>query len=606
MTDTLLPPLFRNLPENARPLHESPVLTVLKATQSHRSSEAVQAIVSLATVWPFDPNATVSNLPLLMHVIREASEHGRNSIQGRRLPRNLDDLGVVGVDAEGHPASVDDEWLAGLILAAGADPWARHQVYGSLDAPALDALELCLSKNMPSLVEALLDHPGAPNAAELAARPALIARGASSPGASWWTHLCTRGSAGTLEVLARRGADPHQTASDGTHPLEGAQADVVALYAAKAWLPTDESTRGRLRKAWKERAKSGVLTLDHLNTMTGHLEGQAGALQAKVQATVEKLVTLPWRSGMNRIRDSVGVTEVAEKVYVARGAYRGTWSGLTAAAFATMRTGSSWAAFSWSNDGPLAGSWKNGLYRRPDWAMGDDGRRLLQKSMAFEWREGVPAKAIVMMALLKNNTSGPDHETEMARDLGIEDFDRELQSMLAGMAAFTGVVAGKNGSATEIMAERWKLIERHLGSPSTWAHDGWQRAQQVVEHLFGDARAAPSPVAHKWAEHLSSLALPETADSKETVAHGLVCLHALWGLTHVKTPERLMVLIERLMAHPVLAHPALRAHWQEQARPWLDNPGPERHPALDAALEHLKLSIHLDDGPASKSTRMRL
>lgn len=581
-----------------------PLLNVIEGFPlSGPSWQAVAAALALATRVPFNPNATspATGKPLL-HTILASDRYG-TKINGRVLPRSLQELekGVsLGTKKDGTPAQVDLEWLAAWVLAAGANPWVTHRTQSSHDP--YDALDLALNNNLPLLVEVLLESPGAPSAAD---------RGASLPPSvmrttalNWWSTLVAQsGRLDLLEVLSRHGAAHDTLDANGEHPLSNALPEVVAWYAQQGWLPTDPNIQTRLQSQWVARSKQAGLSLESLKEMSAALIGEQNAVLQHRKALVGRLLTRP--SGYNTQPHGFTLEELLDRVEVARGPSRGNWTGLAALAVAHWRGGTNVSApeaFDWSNrvSSSVANCVRDdeGNWSLPEW-VGQPG--VLKSALGVEWKPGICLDgALALQACMAPDRDQPSSPLYVM--LGVVEPKAWVLSNMGAAARFTVALLEKSRSDSlqEGLVSVWGEVVSWMPNPNEWGVEGWHNAYEVGKALRGvnGLPSKPAPQSYDIQARLSSW-------YDEVLAHVPVDtqdqpLHVLMSIERallVPTPTNVSSACDGLMGTS-LSTDAQRAVAEYANWPDLDA---EFKKVLMAAARASRLQDTLDAGQAHRS-----
>lgn len=532
-----------------------------------------RAICMAASHEPFDPNATVDDFPLLHAIARRPKTYECSGIAGRVLPATLDtaSLDTIG-RAGGGPADVDFEWLAGLLVAAGADPWQKARA-GNLPGGVplqTDALDWALQHVRPALIRRLLECPGAPDASDVAvASPVLDARN----GDCWWRRLCRSGSIDActaLEHLQALGADPHLSGSDGMHPLGDAHPDCVMLYRRRGWLPTQRATVEKIKRRWGVRAARAELQhgtyvkmLDAFGTVGDELKE---SLQQEV--AVGQLISCNIGGLTSSTRATPDLLNRQTDIVAVNG--HGRWNGLTAFAYNELRAG---------------GRFGPGLLARRLGSSQSDlaGLGLSPASMDFDWRPGIPAAGFVALAIFGGRDDDDGAGTGARRSidplslnllalLGVNDVAQWARHSVSAAAKVTVAILGGRFNDTHArgLDYAWRNVVATAGGPSQWGEDGWRAAADVVLALNGNWRV-------RLRAFIGALR-PHLAQVPKDVSDEVLCQHARTMLQCAILAEKVMLAggsgaarsdgtpLPNRLADAVLSHPAWRAAaWPDMA-----------------------------------------
>lgn len=435
----------------------------------------VAGLVALLDRFPVDPNARFPLKPgqegtvsLLGAVLRMA-ERSPTAPSHTDWPLAPEGLALPLAHRPAALDSLDLEWLAALLLALGADPWADV----TPDDPLGDVLPRALALRWSGLAARAWAHEaGRPSLATLQeARPA----GARKSLRGWldWASEA-EGGADVVRWLLAVGVRP----AEGPHSLAWASGPlVVDVYRDAGALPAAAGEERKVTQAWDSRLKRGEITPETAVALKTALEeaGQGGVgsdpADLKAQADIAAAMALGSWSDTGVIRP--GQRTMAELCQVGpleKGPHRGRWSLLVALLFQDIRN-------NWSHaigalrlgsvldlpKAPIAVSWS----RYPEQALDFRGQEgVLAGALGFEWRPGISINgplALVLRGYQGSHSNHAAHEFQgLLAMLGIQDFDAWWRAHALDAAAFTRAIAQTQQHARDRLARVWMMIlEQH-------------------------------------------------------------------------------------------------------------------------------------------------
>lgn len=492
----LLPPL----PQSWKESDLGPLASLVKdmtdiPSGDYFSEGQFVAIAAFAGQVEFDPNALVpvkwgeAKTTSLLNLLLSKVPHAVPKTPVK-WPATLEELGGVSFpeNASPHPA----EWLAAMLLAKGADPWAYGEVemvgssqagkvakwgYPTVNAPIFQALRCA----MVGLADRMLQMPGAPSIERLAHDPtqwmSLPLRDSAAVHESWLHRVSAEASLlPVLEWFLDKGVKPRPESQ--FHPLEHACPEALEVFASRGLLPSDRATQRKIASAWRARAKSEDLSAGHLTQMVAKLENKEASPEDQVASEFMVLLTKnawgsspPFRSHQDSYAQDVGAVKLTQKAEVTSGALSGTWSGLAAFLVNRLRQAGRGGAGVPSYD----------LEKMLGKEAAEKPGPLLASAIGFQWRPGVSIDGLVSLALLGRG-SGAVYEKESERR---REFERA--------AARLGVL-DPYGWAREHASSSMAFTSVFMGRGATAAFDAlfaaWERALSVCPDLLEETPEA--------------------------------------------------------------------------------------------------------------------
>lgn len=349
------------------------------------------------------------------------------------------------------PEPVDVEWLAAVLLAAGADPWANR----SDGDPLGPCLTRAMDHHLFGLVVRMMDMPGAPAWKALAEAP--VPTAARHPRArESWLHAVAASKEPREACLAQLLAARPEVSSN-PHPLARAFPWALAAYDRAGQRPTDPALGKSLLAHWRQRLKSKDLSVEEFTQMEMGLSGLSAGdtAQADQRAHAAQLVRelgqVPWGSAKGTSVDRCTVATLQRRGSVAKGALAGEWTLLAAAALQHLRGYNSHGVSSWTLDWHLE---KGHPARAGD----------LQAARGFDWRPGVAIDGLLVLSLggMAFSPNAPDSSfLENMALLGVDDGEAWATEHLPAALAFTRVLAG-SATAAEQLSETWGALARRF------------------------------------------------------------------------------------------------------------------------------------------------
>ena len=486
-----MPSFTAPLPDSGLTL-ETLASELLKAPDAKATPAVAQALLMVATTVSVDPNALVPSPhyssqdqgPLLPFLLDRAP-FGTPALPVRQWPLEVSGFTEAlraplqkAVEAEyaksqqekryhvERGSALDVEWLAALLVAGGADPWADV----SETHPLGRSLARALEHNQVGLVDRLMAVPGGPSWAEVAHQRVGHETKQLRTRTTWLHAVVDRNHnewAPLLERLLAHAGPEHE----GTpHPLSMAFPWALEAYAKAGKIPTESAVVKPIVSQWRARLKSNELSAEQFSQMENRLLGQD--LEAPTTSAREALFTqglgrMPWGGTFGSSRPApskLGVDALLERAPVTRGALAGQWSHAAVLLVQQIR----------SFGGRGLGAWS-----LLDWAFGSFGRQQeefekgqLSKAIGFLWRPGVSIDGLMVLGLYGTDIRQGDsllkgYYTELFEGnlaaLGIEDGPCWAFQHRDDAVAFTKALVGRGSPAANArLAQVWAVVIERL------------------------------------------------------------------------------------------------------------------------------------------------
>ena len=460
---------------------------LLPDNDSRVTPGVAKALLAAASMQEWDPNAIVPTLrpwmeadqgPLLPFLMNRVP-YDRPASVARPWPTDLsgfNDSLVASIDQAlaiqeskqkrpphlSAPEAVDVEWLAAVLLAAGADPWVDR----SEENPLGTSLARALEHNMVGLVNRMMALPGAPTWAEVAASPVPSATRGVRTHESWLHAIAAQKDPHPelLEVMVD--ASPSQAVSP--HPLNKAFPWALGVYSALEKLPRQDQEIKAIVSAWRARLKSKELSADAFGAMETTLSGKPPSDLVENQTTalfVQELAAMGWGATWTNNRPEptgLGREALVARAEVPKGALAGQWSRAAVLLVQYLRAFGSRGVQNWS-----ALSW---CAHRREQSNVPDGA--LREGRGFDWRPGQSIDGVLMLGLYGVDVTEGDallsnYAVEMfegnLRLFGIKDGPQWARAQLDSAVAFTEALVGRGSTkVNHRMGEVWGVVARRL------------------------------------------------------------------------------------------------------------------------------------------------
>lgn len=393
--------------------------------------------LALMAHWPFDPNATLARRggresfePVLTQVLQRLPRLERSGPRAddRAWPGQVGLFGAAllqkrtAPDGTAFHDQVDGEWLAAVLLAAGADPWHGR----SAEQPLGKNLTTALARGYGSLARRMMEIPGGPSWDQVANADCSNENVDGVSGfvpKTWWTASAAspRLVAVFEQLLHHRVPWPEE----GPHPLEQASPQAVALCFQHGRLPDQPALVRRLRTAWSARLRAGQLPAKDYTRMEAALtapalsaaQGLATDLQREREAEAQQALNkYEWGSRSSLSYQEYTCREAArwcERVTVkGTSATHGTWNPLAITWMQALRRlcAGDKALTKWDLQTSLTDAGPHPENAAP-----------LAAALGFDWRPGVPIDGLAWLAIHGTGTHGQELSLKNAQLLGVDE-----------------------------------------------------------------------------------------------------------------------------------------------------------------------------------------
>lgn len=433
-----------------------------------------RGLLSQLSQWPFDPNARVPCVapnrnsalrPVLAHVLsRLPPTRPVPPCPAAAWPSTVDAFGAAwwgawkDPDRPGGGEAVDGEWLAAVLLAAGANPWADR----TPKAPWGESLPSALERGYGRLACRMMETAGGPSWDEVARMPCPKAVNGVSGFVpkTWWTAVAASPSLLPVFEQVMHHAVPWPT--QGPHPLDHVAPQTLGVAARYGRLPTQATEVRRLRTAWGARLRANQIPAATFTQMEAVLAGSPDgasptppdAERTRESQALQALTKHGWGSqsyGLPRHPHAQSPTAAqwCERVEVTGAtAVRGTWSRLAIEWMQALR-------------GCRQGQWDS-LPAMPlqAWLANPSfdpqvNRGALTPAIDFEWRPGIPMAGLAWL-MTHGARMDPIPKQGNLSVLGVDDETVWTQRHLPSAVAFTQAVLQRaSGKAHSNLLRVW-------------------------------------------------------------------------------------------------------------------------------------------------------
>lgn len=476
------------LPQTPHPQHQgvSPLAQFLSSQMSsgggslnYNQVEPVsQACLAIAAAYPFDPNEVISYTRAhetyqvgMLEAVLGMTNGTVASHTYRNWPSDAAQFNQALLDGhnEGQSrrvAKVDTEWVAAVLLAAGADPWTPQA-----DRSLPKAVMWAALHGMGGLLDRFLEAPGAWPAQQVADAQFVTTGPHGNLG---WRELVSRPErACALDVLLKKGARP--SSEELLEELLGEghfeALKILAPYVSPLRTPVRQAVEDRWLQRSKELGYAG-LPAEQLGELAQVFFGNSAdpKLSAATVAIGQDL-SVAWGSAANGslakaygYQGDMGVEALLGRGQVRSGAMAGQWSRLASAVFARVRQAGFNGALGWDIAMMIHRKFEQGV----GWVHADvtqpPFKGALEEALGFEWRPGVKIDSLVMLGLLGQDPEDFDADRleKFAAATGVDDVMAWAREHVAGAVEATKIICSGNAStaATQLL-RTWGALGVH-------------------------------------------------------------------------------------------------------------------------------------------------
>lgn len=450
-------PSFADLSATSIPAGEDPLGCLMARVvpfnrfAPYPGPETILGVLSVLSQVPFDPNARVASEMFPSTALGAALKCiNPNQLQrcDRAWPSSLD--GFSGALLQSFESSlgetchdqVDAEWLAAVILAAGANPWADrgdatyHAGFGS-------AFYYACRLGLVGLVERMWDVvDGRPTVEELSTTLVDVYRGDRQLVAPLLDHAMLHADTGLARWLLEKGVRP---LPDRVHPASQAiRVGHVQALKDHGLLPLDGPGRRALETIWKARLKKGDLSPEMLTDFQEIFASQALAAPQREEQTLvasfEQLASsVAWNSSSYLMfTGNIGQEDLLKTASLPKGPLAGQWNRLSIELLRHVRQGKSRGVMPWDLGNLIEKKEGQPL------ELTNSTRGLLSSALGVEWKPGVALDGLVALALLGMGDSAQrDASSVCVHPLT----EQPLMDKAAGLLGIADVPAWANAHA---------------------------------------------------------------------------------------------------------------------------------------------------------------
>lgn len=374
---------------------------------SFAPQEAVWGILSVLSQAPFDPHAVVRDasreMPPLTGALKLVNPNSPRRYN-RPWPTALSEFtsqlltSYENAFGQTHVDQVDGEWLAALLLAAGADPWADcgKDVYEGLGSPLHTALGLgaagmarrlwSVEHNRPSVETLATAMVGTPYIQSELTTGTWLELSMGHPGhelAQW-----------LLEIGVRPLADRAHPAAWATNPRH------LQVFQDHGLLPVEPAERRALENAWRARLKKGSLKPEALVAFQEMLSpavlNQEDRQAQTVSASFDQIVAeMKWdTTSYYHTATRLGVEPLCQTAAIPKGPLMGQWNRLGVELVRQLKIQNKRGVVAWDLS-EMVGRSDGGRLEK---AHGLDGA--LAAARGVEWRPGVCLDGLLALTML--------------------------------------------------------------------------------------------------------------------------------------------------------------------------------------------------------------
>lgn len=470
-----------------------------EAPSASHVPQLCRGTLALMRTHEFDPNATLSfernKVPCTGTPLEAVLRIGTLYPTQKRTdwPRTITEFSEK-LLKERSGSVIDPEWLASLLVLAGANPWlTTGQEQGCLPIPVAQAIE----QGLCGLLVSFLSLPGTPSLEEIAAFK--MRTSTQEEPEPLWAVLTTYPNAHVaLPALLEHGLRL-PGGKEGARLLGFATPGAIRALSILGAPALNKAQEQTVKTAWKERSKKLLLPAETVEEMTNLLWGGVAALEmSRTTVDIARLVTTPWGKyppdnelGCNKFMANTGKERLCERGKVASGVMGGEWSLLAAAAFSRVRHRSHRSrSYPWSSAIMLGKK--------------DNEKGALSAAINFEWRPGISINGPIIFSLLSSQDKALYEEFAYAA--GIEDIQLWINQHLPDVVRFLSAITLRSGkSGAEAIQEACSYFSGNsladvkgmdaslrvdlfqaLSHPHFWREwDGWKRrTEKGVHELF--------------------------------------------------------------------------------------------------------------------------
>jgi len=358
---------------------------------------AIWGVLSALSRVSFEPNVWVekgnSKVPALTAVLK-CVERGRDRRHHREWPSTLDNFSPALIKPfktladEVRYDDVDAEWLAAVVLAAGADPWIDKDAHHGLGS----AFGMAAGLNLAGLVERMWavekNRPTLQQLSEVVcASPVFPDKGERT----WLEHTMMHDDPALTVWLLRQGVRP---LPDRPHPATLAchTGQLNALKEHGCWPLTGPEIRS-VETAWRNRLKKGDLTASQFAAFQAMAspEEHVSAVeqdQKTLAALFEQKIAGPkWNSTGFALEPTIKIPDMMAEAEITKGPMAGRWNRLAAEVFSHMRQGHARGVLAWD-------------LRRWAPSAAELSPGSLRPVLGREWRDGVSFDGLLALGIL--------------------------------------------------------------------------------------------------------------------------------------------------------------------------------------------------------------
>lgn len=366
----------------------------------------MEGAIGMAVMAPFNPEERVvvsenEHIPLLEAVLRLGNINRMVPVH-RPWPTKpeLFNPSLAITLKSGERYSVDNEWVAAALTAAGCNPWQDHT--GKDGIPP--SVKLAIEYGYAGLVERFLSLPGAYSAQEIAEsvndykgerRSAIEYVASKNNGISLLKVFLEAGARLKQEELA-------------VQVYSKATASAIGLLSKVDHVELSAAGKRKVKSTWQTRIVENSLSSSDLPNMELNLWNESSENLSTAALEIAKTLSVGWGSKANgsyseayHFMANTGKEKLLGRGILKSGPLAGEWSLLSAAVVSRIKQGQSHGCLSWSISvmienkfNSLSRSWVTADISKPDMAGS------LSNAIGFDWRPGISINGPVMLGLL--------------------------------------------------------------------------------------------------------------------------------------------------------------------------------------------------------------
>ena len=487
-------PLSATLPADTDPLgHMLKRVVPFSSYGSSPKEETVWGILAALSQVTFDPNVTVdgpNGAPhTALHCALLLTENTKPRRPFRHWPLELDGFSDALIqeftDPLGKPSrdAVDGEWLAAVLLAAGANPWAGREDH-PFDASLGGAFNRALGLGMTGLADRMWQvEEGRPSVDELTHTLLEQRRVGDSRFASGtWLELSVQREDTALTTwLLERGVRP---LPDRPHPLGNAHSSAhIEAFRVFDLLPETAAEKRAVESAWRARLKKRDITPETMVALQQSMSaGPSGAAQMSKEAQSEAMLGAKIEQALaltkwdercaGSVTFNMSVDALCQQGVVSKGALAGQWNLMVAEFINSLRADHPRGAMPVDLCKMIQHEYIDGKWMT---ASLPESGGALAAARGFEWREGVSIDGFLVLGVLgmsdtdqrDSRDRGPTQDQPLiqaaAQVLGIEDVQAWAVEHAASAVVATETLAkGGADPALQRLRTIWKtVLDRH-------------------------------------------------------------------------------------------------------------------------------------------------